>query len=59
MLSMYIVTVYLCIANGGFISFINFRGLDDKPLARTKNFESFELQQNLRKRVSSGTIFTG
>ena len=52
MLSMYIVTVYHCIlsiANGNFVSFVNFRGLGDKPLGKTTNFESFELQRNLRK----------
>ena len=61
MSSMYIATVYPCIlsiANGGFVSFVNFRGPGDKPLGKTTIFKSYELQRNLRKRVSSPSIFT-
>ena len=59
MSSMYIATAYpfvLKIANGGFVSFVNFRGPGDKPLGKTTNFKSFELQRNLRKHVSVPSI---
>ena len=61
MSSMYIATVYHCIlsiANGDLVSFLNFRGPGDKSLGKTANFKSFELQRNLRKCVSSPSIFT-
>ena len=61
MSSMYIAIVYpyiLSIANGGFISFVNFRGHGDTPLGKTRNFKNFESQRNLRKHVSSPPIFT-
>ena len=61
MSSMVIATVYPCIlkiANGGFVSFVNFQGPGDKPLGKATNFKSFELQRNLRKHVSLPSIFT-
>ena len=61
MSSVYIATVYPCflsIANGGFVSFVNFQGPCDKPLGKTENFKSFELQTNLRKNLSLPSIFT-
>ena len=41
---MYIATVYpyiLSIANRGFVSFVNFRGHGEKPLAKTTKSKSF------------------
>ena len=61
MSSVYIATVYACIlsiANGVFVNFSNFQRTGDKPLGKTTNFRSFELERNLRKRVSLPTIFT-
>ena len=61
MLSIHIATVYPCIlsiVNGGFVSFVNFRGPGDKPLGKTRNFKSLEFQRNMRKRVSWSLIFT-
>ena len=61
MSSMYIVTVYPCIlkiANGGIVSFVNFQGPGDKPLGKTANFKSFELQRNVGKHVSLPSLFT-
>ena len=61
MLSMYIVTAYpwiLSIANGDFVSFVNFQGPGDKPLSKTTTFKDFELQRNLRKYVTLPSIFT-
>ena len=61
MSSMYIATVHpyiLSIANGDFVSFVNFGEPGEKPLGKTTNFKSFELQRNLRKRVSSPSVFT-
>ena len=42
MSSMYIAAVYPCIlsiANGGFVSFVNFRGPGDKPLGKRTSFK--------------------
>ena len=61
MASMYIAIAYPCIlsiVNGGFVSFVNFQGPDDKPLGKTTNFKSFELQRNFRKSMFSPSIFT-
>ena len=35
----------LSIANGGFASFVNFRGPNDKPFGKTTNFQSFEFEK--------------
>ena len=61
MSSMYIATVYPCIlsiANGDIMSFVNFGGLCDKPLGKKTKLKSFQLERNLRKHVSSPSIFT-
>ena len=61
MLSIHIATFYpyiLSIVNGGFVSFVNFRGPSDKPLGKTTNFKSLEFQRNMRKRVSWPLVFT-
>ena len=59
MSSRYTATVYPCIlsiANRGFVSFVDFRGPGVKSLDKTTNFKSFELQEKLRKFVSSPSI---
>ena len=59
--SMYIATVYpgiLSIANGGFVSSVNFRGPGHKPLDKKTNFTSVQLHRNLRKHVSLPSSFT-
>ena len=61
MLSMCIVTVCpwtLSIANEDFDSLVNLREPGEKPLCKKTNSQSFELQRNLRKCVSSPSIFT-
>ena len=58
---MCIAIVHPCIlslANGGFVSFVNFCRPGTKPLGKTTNFKSLDLQTNLRKHVSSPSIFT-